>query len=283
MAEKAARAKRLRRIQVTLASVVAILLVVGVSVFFYNVISDASSKNDSDQQAADQDDLMIPTDDGSPVNKVDISSITLSDPADAADGAQNCEYPSVPEEQVANNPNARDVGTPGDGDKAATGTQDMTIETNHGTIVAQVDNEKAPCTAASFTYLASQNFFDDTICHRLTTKNIFVLQCGDPSGTGSGGPTYSFKNEYEPKDTAADLSDEEKAAGDMEPNYPAGSIAMANSGVDTNGSQFFIVYEDTYLPPDYTLFGTITEGLDIVRDIASGGAEQPAGSGSMLG
>ena len=94
--------------------------------------------------------------------------------------------------------------------------------------------------------LAEQGYFDDTTCHRLTTQGIFVLQCGDPTATGGGGPGYSFEDE---------LDGAEK--------YPAGTIAMANAGPDTNGSQFFLVYEDTELPPSYTTFGTIDDaGLE---------------------
>ena len=103
--------------------------------------------------------------------------------------------------------------------------------------------------------LAEQGYFDDTTCHRLTTKGIFVLQCGDPTATGSGGPGYSFEDE---------LDGSEK--------YPAGTIAMANAGPDTNGSQFFLVYEDTELPPSYTTFGTIDDaGLDVVEEVADAG------------
>ena len=90
--------------------------------------------------------------------------------------------------------------------------------------------------------LAEQGYFDATQCHRLTTEGIFVLQCGDPTGTGTGGPGYSFDDE---------LSGEE--------TYPAGTLAMANAGPNTNGSQFFIVYDDTQLPPAYAVFGTVDD------------------------
>jgi peptidyl-prolyl cis-trans isomerase B (cyclophilin B) len=111
--------------------------------------------------------------------------------------------------------------------------------------------------------LAEQGYFDDTSCHRLTTQGIFVLQCGDPTATGSGGPGYSFADELTGQET-----------------YPAGTIAMANAGPDTNGSQFFLVYEDTELAPSYTTFGTLDDaGLDVVREVADAGVQGGAADG----
>ena len=114
--------------------------------------------------------------------------------------------------------------------------------------------DKAPYTTFSFEYLARKKYFDATKCHRLTTSGIYVLQCGDPTGTGSGGPGYQFQDENLTGAT-----------------YPAGTIAMANAGPGTNGSQFFIVYKDTQLPPSYTPWGKVTAGLDIVQGIAKAG------------
>ncbi len=124
-------------------------------------------------------------------------------------------------------------------------TYQATIKTNRGDIVINLLNSKAPCTVNSFVYLASKNFFSNTQCHRLTTSGIFVLQCGDPTGTGSGGPGYKFNDENL---TGA--------------KYPAATVAMANSGANTNGSQFFLVYKNTSLPPSYTPFGTIVGGFE---------------------
>ncbi|NHC13971.1 peptidylprolyl isomerase [Motilibacter deserti] len=132
-----------------------------------------------------------------------------------------------------------------------------TLDTNCGTIELTLDGAKAPHTVNSFAFLAGEKYFDGTSCHRLTTSGIFVLQCGDPTGTGTGGPGYQFQDENLPKDGAA--------------NYPAGTVAMANSGAGTNGSQFFLVYKDTQLPPNYSVFGKITKGLDILEKVAAAG------------
>jgi peptidyl-prolyl cis-trans isomerase B (cyclophilin B) len=154
----------------------------------------------------------------------------------------------------------KDVGTPPASGEPRSGTQTMTITMNVGTVEVTVDTAHAPCTAASFTYLASKKFFDNTPCHRLVTEGIYVLQCGDPSGTGAGGPSYEFADENLPTD--------------KRPAYPAGTVAMANAGAGTNGSQFFIVYKDIdQLPPNYTVWGKVTKGLDVVQKVADGGVD----------
>lgn len=152
------------------------------------------------------------------------------------------------------------LGMPPTSGEPRGGTETMTINTNLGAITVAVDVAHAPCTAESFSYLASKNFFNNTQCHRLTTSGIYVLQCGDPTGTGSGGPGYEFNTEYVPTDGTN--------------IYKAGWVAMANTGQPgTNGSQFFIVYKDSQLSPDYTVFGQVTKGLDIVQKVAAGGVK----------
>jgi peptidyl-prolyl cis-trans isomerase B (cyclophilin B) len=141
-------------------------------------------------------------------------------------------------------------------------TYQATLKTNRGDIVINLLNTKAPCTVNSFVYLASKNFFSNTQCHRLTTSGIFVLQCGDPTGTGSGGPGYKFNDENLTGAT-----------------YPAATVAMANSGANTNGSQFFLVYKDTSLPPSYTPFGTITAGLNVIQKVANAGTTSGSSDG----
>ena len=140
---------------------------------------------------------------------------------------------------------------------------EATIELGQGELGVTLDAAAAPCTVNSFASLAEQDYFADTPCHRLTTQGIFVLQCGDPTGSGTGGPGYSFADELTGEET-----------------YPAGTLAMANAGPDTNGSQFFLVYEDTPLPADYTVFGRLDDGsLDLVDDIAANGTEGGAPDG----
>ena len=179
--------------------------------------------------------------------------------------------------------NAKDVGRPPTTDIAKSGIETMTITTNQGVIRAAIDVSKVPCAAASFNFLASKQYFDNTKCHRLTTEGGYVLQCGDPSATGSGGPGYRFADENLPTpDPAASesASPEPSASASAAPAlYKAGMIAMANSGPDTNGSQFFIVYKDSpVFEAKYTVLGRITEGLDIVEKIASGGVAEGGSS-----
>jgi peptidyl-prolyl cis-trans isomerase B (cyclophilin B) len=134
----------------------------------------------------------------------------------------------------------------------------ISFTTNQGEIVIETTPSLAPLTVNAIAALAQKNYFDNTICHRLTTEGIFVLQCGDPTGTGTGGPGFNIPDENLPEA--------------VENNYPAGTVAMANAGPGTSGSQFFLVYQDTTLPnAAYTIWGSITSGLDILKTIASAG------------
>lgn len=136
---------------------------------------------------------------------------------------------------------------------------EFSLETNCGLIKFAADS-KAPNTVGTIAWLANQGFYNNTSCHRLTTQGIFVLQCGDPAGNGSGGPGFKFTDENLPT-----------ADADGTYVYPRGTVAMANSGADTNGSQFFLVYKDSPLPPNYSVFGQITEGLDVIDNVATAG------------
>ncbi|MGW2818684.1 peptidylprolyl isomerase [Streptomyces sp. NPDC001415] len=151
---------------------------------------------------------------------------------------------------------------------------DMALKTNAGEIKIAMDAAKTPHTVNSFKYLADKGYFNNTKCHRLTTENIYVLQCGDPQGTGSGGPGYTIPDE--------NLTGLGKAGADGSVTFPAGSVAMANTGqAHTGGSQFFLVYKDTNLPPTYTPFGTMdAAGLKAVQDVAKEGVEGGAGDGA---
>jgi peptidyl-prolyl cis-trans isomerase B (cyclophilin B) len=152
---------------------------------------------------------------------------------------------------------------------AAGKTFNLTLQTTCGDVTVALDGTKAPQAVSSLTYLAKQGFFDGTKCHRLTTEGIYVLQCGDPQGTGQGGPGYEFGPvENAPKDAI----------------YPAGTIAMARAqSPDSQGSQFFLVYKDSEIakgdPNGYTVMGRITSGLDVVTKVADGGTVDGGGDG----
>ncbi|MEV7732558.1 MULTISPECIES: peptidylprolyl isomerase [unclassified Streptomyces] len=153
-------------------------------------------------------------------------------------------------------------------DKSAKYTLDLA--TTCGKIDIALKASAAPHTVNSFDFLANKGFFDHTKCHRLTTNGIYVLQCGDPTGSGSGGPGYTIPDE--------NLKDKSLKSN----VYPAGTVAMANTGqAHTGGSQFFLVYQDSQLPPSYTPFGTISEsGMKVLKKIAAAGESTGAGDGA---
>lgn len=241
MAERAAKARKRRQTQAIIGSAAALVLVVAGAVWLVVSIGGDEEKQDTAAQA----------------------------------GYVQCAWNEIPKDQRTKE--IKDVGLP-QTQQANTGVQIMTIDTNLGQITAKVDRSLVPCTAASFTHLASKNFFDNTKCHRLVTEGIKVLQCGDPSVTGkgwketdgTGGPSYRMAEENLPTD--------------KRPPYPEGIIAMAKSSQPgSTGSQFFIVYGDSQLSPDYTVLGTVTGGMDIVKDVANAGHDkafdQQAGGG----
>jgi peptidyl-prolyl cis-trans isomerase B (cyclophilin B) len=161
-------------------------------------------------------------------------------------------------ETAEGSPPAVNVGTPPT-TVPQQGQLTLTLRTNRGTIVIQVDRSKTPCTAASLEHLAGKHFYDNTSCHRLV-REIAALQCGDPTGTGEGSSSYTVPDENLPKDKL--------------PAYHEGDVAMANTGVpNSGGSQFFFVYgpEGGQLDGDYALFGRVMQGLDIVKQVAAGG------------
>lgn len=201
-----------------------------------------------------------------------VASLTLagcsgSDSGTATDTSPttgvSCDYPSAGSA-------AKDVDPPADR-ASETGTVAVTISTSVGDLHADLDADAAPCTVNSFVSLADQGYFDGTTCHRLTTSGILVLQCGDPTGTGSGGPGYSFDDE---------LGSLPKPDSDGTIAYPAGTLAMANAGPSTNGSQFFVVYGDSRLPPAYTVFGSVDDAsVAVVKKAAEAGTDNANGPG----
>jgi peptidyl-prolyl cis-trans isomerase B (cyclophilin B) len=186
----------------------------------------------------------------------------------------NCQYPATTE------PASKPVKPPQNG-RIATDPAVIPAEivTTQGSIGLTLDNGKTPCTVNNFTSLAKQGFFDNTKCHRLSTSTeLGVLQCGDPTSSGTGGPGYRFPNEYPTNQFR--LSDPALKTPVV---YPRGTLAMANSGPGTNGSQFFLVYKDSHLPPTYTVFGTIdSPGLMALDKVAAGGVADGTDDGKPV-
>ena len=236
-ARRAAEKAKRRQRNMVLASVAAVVLVLGGGgILAYTVASD----EDSADVAAPIDELTeSPTPSPSTSAK---ASPTASKPAGAT---VSCDYTDAGEPSKKVDKPAAD---------APKTDRKATIRTTQGAIQVTLLGSKAPCTVNSFAHLADADYFANTPCHRLTTEGIFVLQCGDPTGQGTGGPGYQFADENLTGAT-----------------YPRGTLAMANAGPGTNGSQFFLVYKDTQLPPNYTPFGTITGGLAAIDAIAKEG------------
>jgi peptidyl-prolyl cis-trans isomerase B (cyclophilin B) len=174
----------------------------------------------------------------------------------------SCEYPAA-----EGKPASKPVTAPAGGQIASTGTVNVTLKSTAGDIPVTLDRALAPCTVNAFVELSKQGFFTDTECHRLGTDGLQMLQCGDPTATGTGGPGFSYKDEVFP-----------------ELKYGRGILAMANSGPDTNGSQFFMVYGDAPLPASYTVFGSISDdGLKVLDKVARDGIDPAAAAQSQDG
>jgi len=178
------------------------------------------------------------------------SSATSSPPADEGD---SCEY-------VPNGAASRPVSLPPTAGVPTTGTVSYVLKLPDGEVKISMDRRKAPCTVNSFVSLADQHFFDQTSCHQLSDTGIFVLQCGDPTGTGKGGPGYEFADET-----------------DGTEEYHRGVVAMANTGPDTNGSQFLLFWDDSSsldAEHEFTIFGKMDRASrDVVAAIASQGRD----------
>lgn len=236
---RAEQARKRRRTLAIVAGAIAALVVVAAVL----LITDVFTGEDDTDTSADPTDTPAATD-TTPV-------------IDGSDGT--CDFT----EDTSGNPNLTSVGVP-PAEVTAEGTTPVTIMTSAGDIGVTLDRANAPCATASMVYLAEQDFFDDTPCHRLTTsEGLQVLQCGDPSGTGTGGPGYDFPTQVTGDET-----------------YERGVVAMANSGQGFDGSQFFLVYGDSQLTPDYTVIGSIDEaGLAVLDQVAAGGVEGGATDG----
>lgn len=259
--ERRAAKERQRRIFTIVGSVIGVLVIAGGIAAAIILTRDDS---DSESTAA--------TDTSTPSSEAPTGPGALPAFAAPAGLGDNCEYPATQDKA------SKDVKPPRTGKVPTDPAQvSASMETNQGNIGLMLDNGKSPCTVNSFASLANQGFFNDTTCHRLTTsESLSVLQCGDPTGQGTGGPGYQFPNEYP---TNQYQPDDPKL---QEPVlYPRGTLAMANAGPGTNGSQFFLVYKDSQLPPGYTVFGTIDEtGLATLDKIAAAGTADGAPDGS---
>ncbi len=238
---RAELARKRRRNVGIIATAVASVLVVGALLLLTGVLSG---------------------DDEDPAASADPGTSTGTDTAQVVDGSDGtCDFT----EDASGNPSLTDVGIP-PAEVETTGSTAVTMSTSAGDIGLTLDRANAPCATASMLYLAEQDFFDGTPCHRLTTSpGLEVLQCGDPSGTGTGGPSYDFPTQVTGAET-----------------YPRGTVAMANSGQGSDGSQFFLVYGDSLQDnPNYTVIGTIDEaGLGVLDQIAAAGVEGGATDGA---
>jgi peptidyl-prolyl cis-trans isomerase B (cyclophilin B) len=246
----AARARRRRWQQVT-AAVVSVLVVIGGIVGLTALLGNGSGSGAAAKPSAST----TPSTSASPSSSASTS---------ASASAGGCTYGPSAEKA------AKDVGTPTYNATAAKKPYTATVKTNRGDVVIAMATTKAPCTTNSFRYLATKRYYDQTSCHRLTTANLFVLQCGDPTGTGGGGPGYQFGVENAPKDGI----------------FPAGTVAMARAtDPNSNGSQFFIVYKETQLPTSgggYSIFGKVTKGLDVITKVAAAGVEGGGADGKPV-
>lgn len=242
------RKRKARPLGVVAASLVVILALVG-GIYFL------STREGDDENVQAEDSSAAETSQETP------QAQPIADKrAEALPDTVTCKYEDNGQDSNgAKKPNGKDISTKG--------TVTVSFETSQGPIEMEMDQAKAPCTTNAISELAKSGYYDDTVCHRMTSGALNVLQCGDPTGSGSGGPGFSFADEY-----PTDEVDEKDAQNPV--IYPRGSVAMANSGPDTNGSQFFLNYDDSELPPSYTYFATISdEGMKTMDKIAKAGVE----------
>jgi peptidyl-prolyl cis-trans isomerase B (cyclophilin B) len=253
--ERRAEKARKRRIYTIIGSAVGAIVVIGA------VVATVVITNRDSADTTASADTTTTTSSAAPETPSEPGKL----PAFAAPAGlgENCQYEPTMEKA------SKQVNPPRTGKVPTDPAQvSVSMETNQGDLGLMLDNAKSPCTVNSFASLAQQGYFNETPCHRLTTsEGLSVLQCGDPTGQGTGGPGYQFANEYPTNQFQPD-----NPALQEPVLYPRGTIAMANAGPGTNGSQFFLVYKDSQLPPNYTVFGTIDEtGLATLDKIAAAG------------
>lgn len=255
---RAKQAKTRRIVLIAAGSIVAVAVVAAVVITIVSTKHEHKSNTAASTTTSSSSSAESTTPAGPPPSGAPLPPFKPS-----ADAGANCQYPASPEAA------AKQVKPPRTGKVPTDPAQvSASMVTNQGHIGLMLANNESPCTVNSFASLIGQKYFDNTKCHRLTTsQGLGVLQCGDPKGDGTGGPGYQFANEY-PTDQYP--PNDPKA---QEPVlYPRGTLAMANAGPGTNGSQFFLVYKDSQLPPQYTVFGTIQpDGLATLDKIAKAG------------
>jgi len=246
-AEKAAERRRRNQILAVVAALAVVLVGVGALVW---------SNRSADAPIAEGTPSASPTSSVEPSGSGSPSASASASPTTSVEGCTEAPDPTLKTQTW---------------DAAPTGLlpakATITLKTNCGDIVIEtVDPSLAPKTTASMAFLVSEGYYELSSCFRLTTSGLFVLQCGSPTNNGQGGPGYTVPDENLPDDA--------------ENNYPKGTVAMANAGPGTAGSQFFIVYDDTTLGPDYTIWGTVVSGLDVVEKVAAAGTANGTGDGA---
>jgi peptidyl-prolyl cis-trans isomerase B (cyclophilin B) len=247
---RAKQAKRRRQLTIIGAAVAVVAVIAAVVVFV--VVNKKDHKSNT---------ATTPSSSAAPTKPLAPPLPSNKPPADL--GA-NCQYPPSQDKS------AKPVKLPKTGKlPTESAPTSVSMVTNQGKVGLLLFSSESPCTVNSFASLVGQGFFDGTKCHRLTTSPaLAVLQCGDPKGDGTGGPGYQFENEYPTNQYPPNDPKLQQPA-----LYPRGTLAMAHSrDQHDNGSQFFLVYRDSVLPPDYTIFGKIQEdGLATLDKIAKGG------------
>jgi peptidyl-prolyl cis-trans isomerase B (cyclophilin B) len=253
--ERRAQQARTRRILVIAGgSIVAVAVIAAVAIAIVNTKSEHKSNTAATTTSSAPETTAAPETGPAPA---------LPPFKPSANLGANCQYPA------SSDPAAKPVKPPKTGKIPTDPAQvSASMTTSQGNIGLMLANNESPCTVNSFASLVGQGFFNNTKCHRLTTSpTLGVLQCGDPKGDGTGGPGYQFANEY-----PTDQYPPNDPKLQQPVLYPRGTLAMANAGPNTNGSQFFMVYKDSQLPPQYTVFGTIqSDGLATLDKIAKAG------------
>ncbi|MBN6040880.1 peptidylprolyl isomerase [Amycolatopsis sp. 195334CR] len=256
LTRRAERAKRRRIIGVGV-TIVVVGLVAGLVVFLVTRDREDVASPEASDTPPTPAPIQIPTERAPEPKRPQ----ALADPV-------SCEYPAE-----EGKPSAKPVNAPAAGQVPSNGTVNVMMKSTAGDIPLTLNKALAPCTVNSFVSLINQGYYVDTECHRLGTEGLQMLQCGDPQATGMGGPGYTFDDEVFP-----------------ELSYGRGILAMANAGKDpatgkgTNGSQFFMVYGDAQLPPNYTVFGTIGDpGLEVLDKVARDGIDPESAATSQDG